>query len=161
MKNILMLLLLSTLVLTGCNRKSSKKSTKKTTTSKTVKDKPVAMKGVQFKMNPSYKAVVAQAKAENKPILLDFYTTWCAPCKWLDKDVFELDVVADLLNKNFINVKVDAEKGEGPALAQKFSVGGFPTLIYLNSNGDVIEKQLGMTTATTVMNQAKKVMAAN
>lgn len=161
MKNVLLLILLSSLMLTGCNKKISRKKTKTTTTTKTVKEKSVAMKGVQFMMNPSYKNVMAQAKAENKPVLLDFYTTWCAPCKWLDKDVFELDVVADLLNKNFINVKVDAEKGEGPSLAQKFSVGGFPTLVYLNSDGDVVEKQLGMTTATNVMNQAKRVMSAN
>ncbi len=157
MKNIFLLILLSALALAGCNRKSAKKNSKTTTSSKPAK----VQKGVQFDKSTPYASIVKQAKAENKPILIDFYTTWCAPCKWMDKDVFELDAVADLLNKNFINMKVDAERGQGPTLAEKFGVGGFPTLVYLSSEGDVLHKQLGMTSATNVMSQAKQVMKDN
>jgi len=156
MKKILLLLLLSGLVLSSCNRRTAKKTTKKPSSTKVVKTK-----GINFKEGTSFASILKKAKAENKPIFIDFYTTWCAPCKWLEKDVFELQQVGDLFNENFINVKVDAEKGEGPLLAAQYGVVGFPMLVYLDSNGDTVESQLGMTTATTVMDKARRTITHN
>lgn len=121
----------------------------------------VKKKGIHFKEGGSFAGILKKAKAENKPIFIDFYTTWCAPCKWMERDVFELDQVGQLFNENFINVKVDAEKGEGPMLATQFGVVGFPMLVYLDSNGDMVESQLGMTTATTVMDKARRTISHN
>lgn len=157
MKKILFLLLISALVICSCNRKTNR-TTKRTKTKTT---KKVVQKGVQFNKGTSYATILKRAKSQNKPIFIDFYTTWCAPCKWMDKDVFELDQVAELFNKNFINLKVDAEKGEGPTLAAQFGVVGFPTLIYLDSNGDVVESQLGGAGATAVMDKARRTIDHN
>ncbi len=66
-----------------------------------------------------------------------------------------------VFNENFINIKVNAERGEGPALARKYGITSFPTLIYLNSNGEVVKEQQGMATATQIMNQANEVMSNN
>jgi len=154
MKKILLLLLLSGLVLGSCNRKTAKKTKKPTSTK-------VTKKGIHFKEGASFASILKKAKAENKPIFIDFYTTWCAPCKWMEKDVFELDQVGDLFNENFINVKVDAEKGEGPTLTAQFGVMGFPTLVYLDSNGDMVESQLGMAGATAVMDKARRTITHN
>jgi len=122
---------------------------------------PETAKGVQFEKEYSFDEVLRRAKAENKPIFLDFYTTWCGPCRWLDQDVFQLEVVGAVFNENFITIKVNAERGEGPALAKKYGVTSFPTLIYLNSNGEVVKEQQGMATATQIMNQANEVMTNN
>jgi len=160
MKKIVLLLLLAGIVLGGCNRKTARTSKSKTKTTKTAKTtKPI--KGIRFDKGVAYSKILKQAKAQNKPIFIEFYTTWCSPCKWIQKDVFELDQVGKLFNENFINIKVDAEKGEGPTLAAQFGVMGFPTLIYLDSNGDVVDSQLGMTTATKVMDKARRTMEAN
>ncbi len=155
MKKVLLLLLLSGLVLGSCNRRTAKKTTKKPKTTK------VAKKGIHFKEGASFASILKKAKAENKPIFIDFYTTWCAPCKWMEKDVFQLEQVGVLFNENFINVKVDAEKGEGPMLASQFGVMGFPTLVYLDSNGDMVESQLGMAGATAVMDKARRTINHN
>jgi len=155
MKKILFLLLLSGLALSSCNRKTAQKNKKPKTTTK------VVTKGVHFKKNESFAKVLKKAKATNKPIFIDFYTTWCAPCKWMDSDVFELKVVGDLFNDNFISLKVDAEKGEGPMLAAQFGVRGYPMLVYLDSNGDMVDSQLGMTTATNVMDKARRTITHN
>jgi len=157
MKKILFLLLISALAISSCNRKTNR-TTKKKTKTKTTK---VVQKGIQFNKGTSYSTILKRAKSQNKPIFIDFYTTWCAPCKWMDKDVFQLDQVGELFNKNFINLKVDAEKGEGPMLAQQFGVIGFPTLIYLDSNGDVVESQLGGAGATTIMDKARRTIDHN
>lgn len=157
MKKILLLLLLSGIVLSGCNRKSGKTTIKKKP--KTSKTKVV--KGIRFDEGTSYSKILQRAKSQNKPIFIEFYTTWCAPCKWMQKDIFELDQVGKLFNDNFVNLKVDAEKGEGPGLAAQFGVMGFPMLVYLDSNGDVVDSQLGMTTATVVMDKARRTIEVN
>jgi thiol:disulfide interchange protein len=93
---------------------------------------------------------------EIKPIFIDFYTDWCAPCKWLEKDAFETELAASYFNKNLVNKKINAEKGEGIELAQKHSVRAFPTMIFLRPNGQEISRHVGMTTASDLVVMAKK-----
>ncbi|MDE5612365.1 MAG: thioredoxin domain-containing protein, partial [Odoribacter sp.] len=54
-----------------------------------------------------------KAKAENKPVFLDCYTSWCGPCKMMANNVFTLKEAGDYFNQNFVCVKTDMEKGDG------------------------------------------------
>ena len=54
-----------------------------------------------------------QARAENKPIFLDCYTSWCGPCKMMANDVFTLEAAGNYFNKNFVCVKIDMAKEAG------------------------------------------------
>lgn len=54
--------------------------------------------GINFQKG-SWAEIKAKAKAENKFIFVDAYTTWCGPCKWLSKKVFPQKKVGDLFNK--------------------------------------------------------------
>ncbi len=121
---------------------------------------PASPNGIKFRSG-SLNSNLAKAKSENKPVFLDFYTTWCAPCKYLDQDVFSHQFVYDYYNDNFINLKIDAEKGEGPKIKDKYFVSAYPTLIFLDSEGNEIERHVGGTGTTKVMNMAKKVVQAN
>ena len=47
-----------------------------------------------------------------KPVLMNFYTTWCGFCKRLDKETFTDAKVAEYVNKNYIAIKFDAETKE-------------------------------------------------
>ena len=84
--------------------------------------------GMQFETG-SFEEIKAKAKKENKLIFLDAYTTWCGPCKWMAKTVFTNDTVAQYYNANFINAKIDMEKGEGIELAKKYAVRCYPNLL--------------------------------
>ena len=64
----------------------------------------------------NWEKILKQAKKEKKLIFVDCYTSWCGPCKMLAKNVFTQDKVADFYNTEFVCVKMDMEKGEGPAL---------------------------------------------
>lgn len=87
--------------------------------------------------------VLEAAKAENKLVFVDFYTTWCLPCKLMDEDVFTDQEFGTFMNDNFINYKIDAEKGGGPDLALVYQVMVFPTLLFLDSNGRVLVRKDG------------------
>jgi len=98
--------------------------------------------GIVFE-NSDFKSIVAKAKKENKIIFLDSYTTWCGPCKLMAKNIFTLQSVGDYYNSNFINAKIDMEKGEGIELAKKFKVTAYPTYLFIDGNGEVVHRTLG------------------
>lgn len=87
--------------------------------------------------------VLSKASNEGKPIFIDAYTTWCGPCKWMDKHVFKNEVAADFYNDNFINVKYDMEESEGMAIAQKYAVDAYPTFLFITANGKEIHRAFG------------------
>ena len=74
----------------------------------------------------------------------------------MDKDVFTDGRVSDFFNQSFLSLKVNAEKGEGIALAKKFNVGAYPTMIFLNGKGEEKERIVGMTTASHLQKAGKK-----
>ena len=63
-----------------------------------------AQDGIKFE-HDSWEAVVSKAKAENKLIFLDAYTSWCGPCKMLQKNVFPDQALGSYFNQNFLSTK--------------------------------------------------------
>ena len=68
--------------------------------------------GVDFK-ELTMREALALAKKEKKMVFVDFYTTWCGPCKMMTSEVFMREQVGTYFNRMFVNLKMDAEKGEG------------------------------------------------
>ena len=113
--------------------------------------------GIQF-TNASWAEILKKAKAENKVIFLDAYASWCGPCKLLQKNVFTRQDIGELYNKQFINVKMDMEKGEGPALAQRYPLEAYPTLFFIDGNGRVLRKVIGYQTPAVLLSIGKSVL---
>lgn len=103
----------------------------------------------------TFAEVKAKAKAANKPIFFDGFTTWCGPCKYMANTVFTQDKVADFFNDKFINTKFDMEKGEGVELAKKFEVKAFPTFLILDTAGNVIHRIVGGAEADEFIEKVK------
>ena len=93
---------------------------------------------VNFEKN-NFQVSLAKAKKANKLIFLDIYTGWCGPCLQFSKTVLKDVEVSETLNSKFINLKYDAEVGEGIEVAKKYLKGYYPTILILDSNGNIIE----------------------
>jgi len=95
----------------------------------------------------------AQAKAEQKLVLMDFNgSDWCPPCKALRKNVLSSPEFVEFAKKHLVLVDVDfprnheqdpAQKKANQALATKYNIEGFPTVIVLNSDGKQLKKTVG------------------
>ena len=94
------------------------------------------------------------AKEKNKHIFIDFSTSWCGYCKKMDKEVFTQQSVINLLNNDFIAVKVDGDgvkelEIDGYKIKEKdltrreFKVTGYPTFWWLNPEGKKLFKVSG------------------
>lgn len=99
--------------------------------------------GVEFVKSATLSDVLDKATAENKLVFVDFYTSWCLPCKLMDQDVFPDRRLGEFMNENFISYKVNAEEGNGTSLAKIYNIEGFPTLLFLDNKGNVLERKLG------------------
>lgn len=102
---------------------------------------------INFENQPKWKKVLKMAKKQNKFIFVDAYTTWCGPCKIMDRDVFTDKDNSEFFNKNFINVKMDMENGEGVTLKDDWKVNAFPTLLYFNPEGEIVHRVVGAYSA--------------
>ncbi len=115
--------------------------------------------GIVFEKMPWAK-ILAKAKKENKLIFFDAYASWCGPCKMLQKNVFTRADVADVFNKKFINVKYDMEVGEGEALARMYPLQAYPTLMFINANGKVVQQVIGYQDPEALIQIGNAVAAA-
>ena len=97
---------------------------------------------IQFVKN-DLAAALLQAGQKDKIIFVDAYATWCGPCKMMDQNVFSDSLVGAFFNQNFINLKLDMEKGDGPHLAEKYAVRAYPTFLFLSATGDLLHQGLG------------------
>ena len=98
--------------------------------------------GMKFEES-TFKVALEKAKKEKKLIFLDAYATWCGPCKLMVKNIFPLQSVGDYYNSNFINTKLDMEKGEGLELAKKYGVKVYPTYLFIDGDGKEVHRTVG------------------
>ena len=111
-------------------------------------------KGIQFTQQ-NWNQVIIQAAKENKIIFIDAYTDWCQPCKKMDKQVFPQKMVGDFYNKNFINVKMNMEKGIGEELQKKYDVFFYPTFLFLTADGTVVHRIAGYQSVPKLLELGK------
>ncbi|MEY8685997.1 DUF255 domain-containing protein [Bacteroides sp. AN502(2024)] len=98
--------------------------------------------GIKFDML-EYQALLDKARKEKKLVFIDCYTVWCGPCRMMSVNVFSRQDVGDYFNDHYVCAKFDMEKGEGPTLAKKYEVSAYPTLLFLDADGNVLKKVVG------------------
>lgn len=86
-------------------------------------------------LHGSLDEALARAKAEGKLVLLDVGAYWCPPCHQLDEEVFVRPEVGERIDRGYVALHVDAEKGDGPELCERYDVQAYPTVLVLEATG--------------------------
>ncbi|PIF71586.1 thioredoxin fold domain-containing protein [Flavobacterium sp. 2] len=120
----------------------------------------IALKAQTQSTDESWELAKKQAQTEKKLIFVDLYFTGCMPCAQMDKDVFPNPKVAAVLSADFVTFKSDILKEEiGKKLCMKYGVTGFPTFLFMNADGKVIDIAGGFQNVeqfTTLLQNAKE-----
>lgn len=97
-----------------------------------------------------------KAKSENKLVFVDCYTTWCGPCKMLKQYTFKDVILGDYMRENYISLAIDMETSEGEILAKKYGIESYPTLLFLDKYGRVVNHQVGGIGAEALLVKAEQ-----
>jgi thioredoxin-related protein len=126
--------------------------------------------GIQFQEKMSWTDIKAKAKKENKYIFMDAYTTWCAPCKWMAEETFPQSSVGDVINANFISVKVQMDKttnddqsvkewyNNAEAIAKESNITAYPTILFYSPDGKLLHKIIGHKDPKALIEEAKNAL---
>ncbi|MDR3630655.1 MAG: cytochrome c biogenesis protein CcdA [Desulfocapsaceae bacterium] len=98
-----------------------------------------AMQGPGVRWRPYTEETLQKAWDQKKPVIIDFYATWCTPCRELDEVTFHNAAVVSQAERDFIMVKVDVTRAGNPLnerLLQQYGIKGVPTIVFLDTNGE-------------------------
>jgi len=94
------------------------------------------------------------AQEQDTHIVIDFYATWCGPCKMLDSQVYNVPDVVQTMS-SLINFKVDVDKEEYKELTKLFKVSAMPTVVVCRKDGSEIDRFLGFRPAPIFLSTLK------
>ncbi|MBE6642911.1 MAG: thioredoxin [Clostridia bacterium] len=81
------------------------------------------------------------------PVLLDFWATWCGPCRMLSPIV---DEIANEVEGKAKVCKINVD--EQPELAQQFGIMSIPTLVFMK-NGEIVAKEVGVRSKQVILDK--------
>lgn len=117
---------------------------------------------VHWVKNKNWSEIKKIAASLNRPIFIDCYTTWCGPCKFLDREVYTNDSVGMRLNKDYVCLRLqfDQTEKDDPAIRSwyattkkmiaEYNITGYPTLLFLDSKGNLLTKSTGVYTENAI-----------
>lgn len=105
-----------------------------------------------------FQTAIDKAARLNKPVMLHFYANWCPPCKKMRKETFGNKELAELLNKHFVNIKLNVDTQEGRIQSAKYNIEGFPVVMLFNLNGEMVYRHTGFQEASAIIPVIKSML---
>lgn len=96
---------------------------------------------------------MAKAKETGKPIMVDFFATWCPPCKLLDEQTYtHADVVEE--SEGWVMVRIDVDQNK--SLSSEYGIRSIPTIVFMDSDGKEVSRTTGFIDAKRMLGLMKK-----
>ena len=90
-------------------------------------------------------------------VMIDFFTTWCGPCKKLDAVTWKDEAVVKWLTERTVPLKIDAEQEE--ALAGRFKLDAYPSLVFVQPDGKELGRLVGFKEPQPFLSAANDLLA--
>ncbi len=94
------------------------------------------------------------ALSTNRFIVVDFWASWCGPCKKMDVDAWAAPQVKELMNTGFVSLKINIDNER--ALAEKYGVKAIPFVMIIDANGKVVSSFDGYRNASGVIKEIER-----
>lgn len=114
-------------------------------------------KGTQF-FKGTFAQALAKAKKENKKLMVDCYTLWCGPCRYMATNIFPNDTLGAYMNEHFVCMKLDMEHSEGPERNKTFNVKAYPTFIFFDADGKEMSRFEGMAMQDDFQKRCERIL---
>ncbi len=110
----------------------------------------------------SLAAAQEKAREEGKLLFIDFYASWCSPCRLMDEYTFTDSELAKYMDDKYIPVKINIDDFDGFAYKQQYNINLLPTLMVMNCDGKEIErKEEGLVPSTMTKFLSKHFVPSN
>jgi thiol-disulfide isomerase/thioredoxin len=114
--------------------------------------------GIEF-FHGKWSEALEKAAKEDKLIFVDAYAKWCGPCKRMAAETFTQEKAGIFYNKHFINMKMDMEDSENLEFVEKYPVGSYPTLLFIDAKGKIVKKTVGFQDLPGLLSLGKSALA--
>jgi thioredoxin-related protein len=126
-----------------------------------------AQHGILFNELKDWNAVLERAKSSGKNIFVDVYTTWCGPCKMMDRNVYLDKDLGIYMDSNFVSIKIQMDvtskdndfikswRNDADNIVKSAKVNAYPTLLFYSPQGDLIYKIVGYRNTKALLSSVK------
>lgn len=114
--------------------------------------------GIEF-YHGKWSEALERARKEEKLIFVDAYAKWCGPCKRMAAETFTQQKAGEYFNKHFICMKMDMEEQDNIEFIEKYPVGSYPTLMFIDDKGKIVKKTVGYQDLNALLSFGKSALS--
>jgi thioredoxin:protein disulfide reductase len=117
-----------------------------------------AKPAAQLAFDPFDAAVLKQARAANKPVLIDFSADWCVPCREMARTTFRNPAVIQAAS-HFVRLQADItnRNSRNSELAMRYEVRGVPTTVFIDKHGRILKREVGYVNSSRFLSDLREV----